>query len=294
MARQRRDEHPRSPLAKAILTPLITIERSTSRRPEDIWDHWLQRCEAIFLGSARASHDGTPPHAMAALPEVRAVDATLRPRYGDAWERVASGFDAAFTALCAASQGDITEDVLGSLYMGWVIGNRATGQFFTPFEVSLFLAQLHDVGAQVQARVDAAVQAHPELTACTLAMLGCDDAEAICVARARLRSAIRAAVAPVTVCDPACGSGGMLLAVAATLPRWMCALGLVEFYGIDIDETCVRMARVNLLRYGIAPWGIRHGDALTGEFFDAPTLSLPAPAPAPDQPDEADTLPIAA
>lgn len=59
------------------------------------------------------------------------------------------------------------------------------------------------------------------------------------------------AVARRTVCDPCCGSGRMLLAVADNHPRW-------EFIGQDIDLRCVRMTAINLaLRnlYGYVLWG---------------------------------------
>lgn len=54
-----------------------------------------------------------------------------------------------------------------------------------------------------------------------------------------------------TVCDPCCGSGRMLLAVAKRHPHW-------EFVGQDIDLRCVRMTAINLaLRnlYGYVIWG---------------------------------------
>ncbi len=54
-----------------------------------------------------------------------------------------------------------------------------------------------------------------------------------------------------TVCDPACGSGRMLLAVAETQPHWL-------FVGQDVDLRCVRLTAINLaLRnlYGYVVWG---------------------------------------
>lgn len=59
-----------------------------------------------------------------------------------------------------------------------------------------------------------------------------------------------------TVCDPCCGSGRMLLAVADLQPHW-------EFVGQDIDLRCVRMTAINLaLRnlYGHVIWGNSLGD----------------------------------
>lgn len=54
-----------------------------------------------------------------------------------------------------------------------------------------------------------------------------------------------------TVCDPCCGSGRMLLAVAEIHRHW-------EFVGQDVDLRCVRMTAINLaLRnlYGYVIWG---------------------------------------
>lgn len=54
-----------------------------------------------------------------------------------------------------------------------------------------------------------------------------------------------------TVCDPCCGSGRMLLAVADRQPHW-------EFIGQDVDLRCVRMTAINLAlrnRYGYVIWG---------------------------------------
>lgn len=300
MGRQRRDERPHDPAAKAILKPLLEITRITYKRPEDVWDHFLALCEALYLGIARATRDGTLPSEVRELPEVRQVEATIRPRYGDKWEQVAPCFGQAFTALNDASQS--YSDVLGSLYMGWIIGNALTGQFFTVWPVALMMAQMNPVLPLVLERVREAEARHPELAVLSLGVMMREGEEARRFFVERLLSAARAVVEPVTICDPACGSGVMLLACASLLPQWVLAYGFVEFHGIDVDLTCVRMARVNLLRYGIAPFGIRHGNALSMEFFDEPeppsTGQEPAPSestgPTADQVTEADKLPLAA
>ena len=51
-----------------------------------------------------------------------------------------------------------------------------------------------------------------------------------------------------TVCDPCCGSGRMLLAVAEENPHW-------EFIGQDVDLRCVRMTAINLFLLIIRPGG---------------------------------------
>lgn len=54
--------------------------------------------------------------------------------------------------------------------------------------------------------------------------------------------------------DPACGSGVMLLAYAAAVARSapeMLEHNEIEFTGLDIDEICVSMTRLNLQLHGL-------------------------------------------
>jgi hypothetical protein len=86
-----------------------------------------------------------------------------------------------------------------------------------------------------------------------------------------------------SVCDPCCGSGRMLLAVADVKPHW-------EFVGQDVDLRCVRMTAINLaLRnlYGYVIWGnslglekrlvYRTGFNLSGVIREIPVTDCPAP-----------------
>src|SRR5207249_1665656 len=85
------------------------------------------------------------------------------------------------------------------------------------------------------------------------------------------------------VCDPACGSGRLLLAVAEIQRHWI-------FVGQDIDLRCVRMTAINLaLRnlYGYVIWGnsladehrlvYRTGFNLAGFISEVPLASCPEP-----------------
>jgi hypothetical protein len=311
MGRQRRDERPRDPEAKAILKPLLEISHFTYHQPEEIWDQFLALCEALYLGMARASRDGTMPNEISELPEVRQVEATIRPRYREKWEQVAACFGQAFIALNDASQS--FNDVLGSVFMGWVMGDAWHGQFFSPWPIGLMMAQMNPVLPLVLERVREAEEQNPELAMLSLGVMMREGEEARRFFVERLVPVARAVVEPVSICDPACGSGVMLLAAASLLPDWVLAYGFVEFHGIDIDLTCVRMARVNLLRYGISQRFIRHGNALSQEFFDQPEPPLlppagdeppsgkgdapaaePAPGEAAEEDAEAEELPLAA
>ncbi len=66
---------------------------------------------------------------------------------------------------------------------------------------------------------------------------------------------------PQRVLDPACGSGRLLLAGARQIGRDN------EFYGIDIDHTCVKMAALNLFLNGVFRSEVMWADALLpGDF----------------------------
>ena len=84
---------------------------------------------------------------------------------------------------------------------------------------------------------------------------------------------------PLTVCDPACGSGVTLLAAASACPRWALDYNVVRFFGQDIDRTCVKMAQVNMMLYGLNGYGLRLNASLyapPAELVTAVTLAAPA------------------
>ena len=63
------------------------------------------------------------------------------------------------------------------------------------------------------------------------------------------------------VIDPTCGSGRMLLAAAKTM-GWG-----HEYYGIDLDHTCVKMTALNLFLNGILHSEVMCADALNHDDF---------------------------
>lgn len=129
---------------------------------------------------------------------------------------------------CCA-QGEF-EDVLGGLYMTMDLGNDRAGQVFTPFHVSQLMARL---------------------------LVG--DA-----------AAVRAEVEDkgfVDVMEPACGAGGMVIALAAALH----AAGLnyqqiLHATCVDIDARCVHMSFLQLSLLHI-PAVVVHGNSLSGEVW---------------------------
>jgi len=66
---------------------------------------------------------------------------------------------------------------------------------------------------------------------------------------------------PKRVLDPTCGSGRMLLAGAHCMGKEH------EFYGIDLDHTCVKMTALNLFFNGIFHSEVMCADALSPDDF---------------------------
>lgn len=101
---------------------------------------------------------------------------------------------------------------------------------------------LGDCESQCRERVTQA------MTVAGLPMSADDSAEAM------LRThydALKSHLQPITVCEPACGSGAMVIAVASVAPRWAIELGLYRFTCIDIDPVCADMCLIQCHLYGL-------------------------------------------
>lgn len=94
---------------------------------------------------------------------------------------------------------------------------------------------------------------------------------------------------PITVCEPACGAGGMILAVAEALPA--AARRRLRVTAIDINRTACNMCFINCSLWGIAA-RVHHGNALSGEFWASwSNLHYLAPWLRPGQQPTAATVP---
>lgn len=118
------------------------------------------------------------------------------------------------------------QDFLGQVYMQLNLGNSANGQFFTPYHISHFMAEINF--SEVENNLK--------------------DQEFI------------------TLSDPCCGSAGIIIAFAETMKNkgynYQNQL-FVEV--IDIDEMCFMMAYIQLSLYGI-PARVMLGDSLAWKF----------------------------
>jgi methylase of polypeptide subunit release factors len=110
-------------------------------------------------------------------------------------------------------------DILGRLFMCLDVKSAAAGQYFTPWGIAEAMARMQ---------------------------FDRDDFERLVREKGE-----------VTVCDPAVGSGVMLLAFASVvheaLGRW--GTGKLRLYGTDIDVRCVNMCRIQLRMNGLDEFG---------------------------------------
>lgn len=117
----------------------------------------------------------------------------------------------------------LDNDFLGEMFMRLELGNHWVGQFFTPFPISRLLAELN-IGDGIEEQI-------------------------------RARGFVRAS-------EPACGAGGMVLALARVLAdRKINFQECLHVTAIDVDATAAHMAYVQLSLHHI-PAVVVIGDAL--------------------------------
>ena len=116
-------------------------------------------------------------------------------------------------------------DLLGVVYETYGMASDAFGQYFTPHNASRMNAEmaLHDLDT-------ATVQTRREQ----------DD--------------------PVTIQDPACGSGRLLIVAAQQYPD-------AQYWGVDKSAACAKMTALNFCLYNL-DGVVVHGDALAMESFN--------------------------
>jgi hypothetical protein len=231
---------------KRVITALTRV--SDHRRQSTVWDAFMAISHATLRMLPVHAHAVTISGAMAD-DDAEAVEIWERLKKNGFTSEDFGAFAEAFAALCDAAvevDGSVNyDDVLAEVYESWAGANQNTGQFFTPSSICKMMAMLSADGIMDLLR-DRIVEA---VGADKIAMIGFNPelphtlrhiAENLlppCIDRYR----------PITVCDPAVGSGSTLLAVAELLPDWANQWGLVHYYGQDIDHTAYLMATVNLM-----------------------------------------------
>lgn len=117
-------------------------------------------------------------------------------------------------------------DFLGEVYMFGNFGNKNNGQFFTPYHISQFMSE--------------------------------------CVFDKDNILTLIEKQSYITLSEPCCGAGGMILAFAETMLKHdINPQKYMVFQGVDIDINCCRMSFIQTSLYG-----------LTGEIIHGNTISL--------------------
>ena len=267
----RQREMPADPDGRLIVKALDAIT-SIGVRQDQVFDDWLEVVEATLdmlpVHARSIAQFGRPAEDSPAAAEVWT---RLNRRYKShpwIWEK----FSEAYGHLVNACRYPDYKDLLGQIYMAWGWPSKGAGQFFTPWDVAVMMARFTSDGGQaVHERLKAAITESPLAQAALVAGCALDGQEALDWYLTRVVPACIEHYDPLRVSNPCVGSGVMLLAHASTYPRWMVELGLVQYYGQDIDPVCVRMARINAMLYGLNGYAIRCAapSAEAGIFQDA-------------------------
>ena len=218
-----------------------------------------------WLGMVEATLTLLPEHAVSVAatglpaedpPEVKALWKDLNSRYKPAQMQMFAGAFAELLNATWPSDVPVWDDLIGAIYMSWGWPSTGFGQYFTPWHIAEMMAQLtYDGGEEVHKMLRAAIAKEPLAEA----MLMAGMAQVILRPEARafdwlvdkVLPLCAQHIEPIKVIDPCCGSGIMLLAKAKQYPAWMVQMGLVQFYGMDIDATCVQMCKINMMLYGL-------------------------------------------
>lgn len=167
----------------------------------------------------------------------------------EAWNNFTEAFaillDSASSSQLAI---DSTWDVLGESFMEFGAPSSWHGQFFTPWSVAKLIAQMQYDEEPLLERLQAATDKARKAGDWSSDSTDITDAFLLAVAPH---------FEPVKVYDPACGSGVTLLGFASCAPLWANRFALVRYYGQDIDASCVKMARINMMLYGLNGYALR-------------------------------------
>ena len=115
---------------------------SGSRSPYEVFCDWVKCCAIAIQNACQIGGD------LRCKREEQYLQ-TIKP-YG---EQGAAFGD--MMALLVMALNENIEDVLGQVYMEAGLGNKSTGQFFTPFHISLLCAEM---GTNFQTRLDVVAQ----------------------------------------------------------------------------------------------------------------------------------------
>jgi len=284
--------------AGEIIKHLSRVQSYSGNNMNRIFDDWLQLAESEL--------DNLPAHLESAVKtgklaegsaETQALWQRMRSTYSkpQCWDEFAKAFAILLDQPERFWRRDPAPDGYGYDLVGRVYSEFSykpgSGQYFTPWPVAEMMSKItmadsgivQDVIQRIQAAGRAVLADNSDpcqalLLATTLAGLildgsGASDEDRFEYMTTRMLPLVAHRYDPVKISDPCCGSGIMFLAAAFHTPAWIVQSGLVQFYGMDIDATCVRMARINVMLYGLNGAYVKSTLALTSQELAA----LPQP-----------------
>jgi len=250
---------------------LRKVERVTYQRMYTIFDDWVDLLnimldqlpahlrEAVETGRISDWPAGTPPERIATFERIKA-------RYGAKAPEAFTLFSHAAGAFLEATH-SCWFDWLGQLYMALDLGGRGIGDYYTPWAVASMMAQIQDIPGLLHQRLMQALTHEENAMGAAVGITSMlfrsgPDGEPPVMGEDELNSyfvrwVIPAAAPffePITVMDPAVGSGVMLLAAASTVPLWARRYSFVQFFGMDISHIAVQMCRAQTRAYGLNGW----------------------------------------
>ena len=273
--------------AGEIVKCLAQVTAVSGYGPAVVFDDWTRIVEA--------SLEALPGHLKSVArtgrwaedtPEAAGVFAQVRARYArgarsSSHSQVWESFGQAFALLLESAApglwhyacfdaGYMGPDVIGQAYMDFAnYDPKWSAQYWTPWNVALLMANLSipNGDREVHDRLKQALT-HPDNAlgaAVLLASLVIPEGDPAVHREWFLTRVIPAAIPfyqPITFCEPAIGSGVMMLAAASRFPDWAVAMRLVVFNGQDVDPTCVRMAHINSMLYGLNGYALKLAEAV--------------------------------
>lgn len=137
------------------------------------------------------------------------------------------------SAFLIGAMDDGLDDILGKIYMEAGMGSKTTGQFFTPFNVSMLTAEM-SLNEQIARYKDGEID-------------------------------------KITVLEPSCGGGGMIIAAAKVLEKaGINYQTVMDVVAQDMDWKGVYMTYVQLSLYGISATCVQ-GDTLSDPYIPGKT-----------------------
>ncbi len=265
--------------AKEIIKCLARVGTLSGQRPSIIFNDWIIMVEATLERlpehiKAVAQTGQFAPDTAAVAELVAQIHSRYRDHGGDdKLAAVWTEFGRAFALLLEAAEpglwcrenfndGYMGPDIVGHVYMLYANSDPSwNAQHFTSWDAALLMAIVNvgdDGKAEVQKHLKQALYHEKNMLGPVVLLAGQvkDDSRHDWFLNRVIPTALPY-YDPVTVCDPAVGSGVLLLAAASQYEPWMVPLNLVQFFGQDNDLICIRMCQINMMLYGLNGYSLR-------------------------------------